>query len=128
MVIGRIKLVRRRTRQPGAQQSTRNLLTMRPQKLRDWERTDQGRIVVLKPKFGNHALGRWLMSRLRNPNYRIKLDEFGSLVWEMCDGETTVKEIGETMRARFGDRVEPVYDRLAIFFRQLERSRLIQFL
>jgi hypothetical protein len=104
----------------------RNLLTMRPRHLRKWEKTEGGRVVVFKPKFGDHAIGRWFMARMRNPYYRIKLDDFGSVVWEMCDGQATVKEIGKTLQERFGERVDPVYDRLAVFFQQLERSRLIR--
>lgn len=62
---------------------------------------------------------------MKNPYFRIKLDEIGSAVWEMCDGEKTVREIGECLHQRFKDKIEPVYDRLAVFLQTLERNRFI---
>ncbi len=81
--------------------------------------------VILVPKFGNHLLGRWLMARLRNPYYRLRLDEIGSFVWEHCSGDLSVQEIGARLGQRFGDTVEPVYERLDLFLRSLERSKSI---
>ncbi len=109
-----------------SRQEPLNLLELVPHRLRDWERSEEGRVVILKPKLGDNPIGRWLMARMPQPYYRINLDDFGSHVWELCDGNTTVREIGKALRQRFGDSVEPVYDRLAIFFRQLERGRLIR--
>lgn len=77
------------------------------------------------PKFGEHLLGKWLMKQMKNPNYRLKLDELGSFVWEHCNGMEDVQEIGEKLKKKYGERVEPVYDRLNIFFRQLEKTKSI---
>lgn len=62
---------------------------------------------------------------MKQPYYRLKLDEIGSFVWEHCNGMDEVQEIGEKLRKKFGDRVEPVQERLALFFKQLERSKSI---
>jgi hypothetical protein len=102
-----------------------NLLTLRPKWNRNWEKTENGLAVIMVPKFGNHSLGKWLMQRMSNPNYRLKLDELGSFVWEHCDGTENVQQIADKLKKKYGDKVEPVYDRLGIFLNRLERSKSI---
>ncbi|MFQ5753278.1 MAG: PqqD family protein [bacterium] len=103
----------------------RNLLTLRPKWNQNWEKTDNGLTVVLIPKFGDHFLGNWLKSQLKNPNYRLKLDEIGSFVWQHCNGLENVQEIGDKLTKKYGEKVEPVYERLNLFFKSLEKSKSI---
>lgn len=102
-----------------------DLLDLVPVKNRDWEELEDKQIVILQPKFRNRWLARWLLPRMKRPYFQVKLDEFGSWVWNRCDGEKTVREIGTEMRAKFGEKIEPVYDRLERFLRQLEESKFI---
>ena len=104
-----------------------NLLDLRPNRSYTWETEAEETVVVLVPKFRNRFLAQWLLPRLRHPFFHVKLDSFGSHVWLRCDGQKTVGEIGHSLQKRFGDRVEPVYDRLAVFIRRLERDRFIRF-
>ena len=39
----------------------------------------------------------------------------GGFVWLCLDGDRTVEEVGELMREEFGERVEPVAERLGHF-------------
>lgn len=84
-------------------------------------------IVLLKPKFKNPFLARHLLPRLKNPYYKIWLDAVGSCVWEHCDGLLTVKEVGRKLKDKFGDQLEPLYDRLARFLQDLEKNRFIYY-
>jgi hypothetical protein len=102
-----------------------NLLDLKPVRRVTWEDLDDGRVVLLVPKFTHRFWVKWLVPRLRKPHFRVRLDEYGSLVWKHCDGETSVSEIAEAMRERFGDRAEPLHDRLVVFIRRLERGDLI---
>lgn len=97
-----------------------------PAQNREWLENDEGQVVLLIPKFGAHRLGRWLMSRMKEPNYRVKLDEVGSFVWRRCDGANTVDEIGKQLAEQFGDKVAPVRERLDIFFKQLSRGESLK--
>jgi hypothetical protein len=56
----------------------------------------------------------------------VHLDEVGSFVWQRCDGQATVAEIAQAMEQRFGARVAPALERLALFLRQLEGGRMIR--
>lgn len=97
-----------------------------PRRNRQWETTDNGLVVLIMPKFGDHALGRWLMKRLTKPTYHLKLDEIGSFVWHRCDGSKTVEQIEKELHNEFGEKVEPVRERLSLFMRSLEGSKSIE--
>ena len=103
----------------------KNLLDLYPKRNRDWEKTDENLVVILIPKLGNHFLGRLIKPQLKNPNYRLKSDEIGSFVWEHCNGSDNVEVIGNNLKKKFGDTVEPVYERLSLFFKSLENSNSI---
>lgn len=91
-----------------------------------WKEDNEGRVVVFKPRFGEGKLGRWLASALRLPDYRIRLDEMGTLVWKLCDRKATASQIAERMRRRFSGKVEPAEDRLYDFIMQLKRAGMIE--
>ncbi len=109
------------------EQEKRRALLLRPQRLLDWEENADGKVVVLKPKFQNPVLQRYVLPRLRNPTYRIHLDEIGSFVWKRCDGGHTVGQILDEMRKEFGEQVEPALERLSLFLSQLFRGKFIRY-
>ena len=104
-----------------------NLLNLIPQNNIEWERGEGGCTILLKPKFKHPLLRKHLLPRLKNPHFKINLDEIGSFIMERCDGELTVREIGDLLQEEFGDKVTPLYDRLALFMQQLERNRFITY-
>ncbi len=80
---------------------------------------------LLVPRFGRGRLARWLARWWPLAPYRLCLDEIGSFAWRRSDGRATLREIGEALRDRFGERVEPLGPRLATFFARLERGRFV---
>ena len=57
----------------------------------------------------------------------IDLDEFGSFVWRQIDGTRTIYEIGQRIREEFGDRAEPLYERLCTYFYTLENVKYVEY-
>ncbi|MEE0945866.1 MAG: PqqD family protein [Acutalibacteraceae bacterium] len=57
----------------------------------------------------------------------IHLDELGSFVWPLIDGQSDIIKIGEAVKEHFGEKCEPLYERLAQFFRILESYKFISF-
>ena len=58
--------------------------------------------------------------RFRIPEYKkTDLDAFGSYVFLQIDGNRTVREIGENLETRYGDQVQPLYERLSLFLNYL---------
>lgn len=50
----------------------------------------------------------------------IHLDEKGSTIWKMIDGNTTLERMAETARAKFGEEEKETYDHLIRFFEIVE--------
>lgn len=58
----------------------------------------------------------------------VHLDETGSFVWPLIDGEKTIFEIGKEVEKRFGEESAPLYERLAKYFQILESYHFIKFI
>lgn len=105
------------------------LARLRPVRLYDVEERNDApecvRIVI--PRFRESFLGRLLTRIAVQTEDKLNLDEFGSFVYMACDGDTTVAEIGEALRGRFGENIEPVTARLELFIKELFRRNLISF-
>lgn len=56
----------------------------------------------------------------------IHLDELGSFVLLCMDGTRTVYEISCIVRERFGEKAEPLFDRLVQYVRSLEAGGIIE--
>lgn len=102
-----------------------NVFDLRPSQLMRWESAEGDKVVVLVPKFRNRYVAKWIMPLLSKPNVRVKLDEFGSFVWRQCDGKTTVAEIADRMKERFGESAESVDERVAAFLIRLAKTDLM---
>ncbi|TFG94463.1 MAG: PqqD family protein [Calditrichales bacterium] len=106
----------------------RNLLTLVPIRRMEWKTDpESGLIRIIKPKFIHPLMVKYILPRLKKPYYEIKLDAFGSFVWNSIDGHLTVDGIAGKMRETFGDAIEPVYDRLGEFITNLDRYKFIGF-
>ena len=58
--------------------------------------------------------------RFNIPLYKeITLDEISSEVFLQIDGDKTVKEIGDNLEKKYGEKVNPLYERLLIFLNHI---------
>ena len=55
----------------------------------------------------------------------IHLDEMGSFVWPLIDGEKTITDISVFVKEHFGDKADPLYERLAKYFQILESYKFV---
>lgn len=55
----------------------------------------------------------------------IHLDEMGSFIWPLLDGDKTIIELGEAVKEKFGEKAEPLYPRLAKHTQILESYNFI---
>ena len=73
-----------------------------------------------------------LMNRIAQKLFRkpkvshIHLDEMGSFVWPLLDGEKNILALGECVRDRFGENAYPLYERLAKYFQILDSYGFIR--
>ena len=64
----------------------------------------------------------------KRPRYSfIKLDEYGSCVWQQIDGQKTIYEIGQILKESHKGASNQLYERLSTFFGILERNKYIIF-
>ncbi len=57
----------------------------------------------------------------------VHLDENGSFVWPLIDGQRNITEIGILVKEHFGEACEPLYERLVKFFEILKSYNFISF-
>lgn len=81
---------------------------------------DENGIVTLLER-QDHIIQRIFRKlKVKIPMYkRITFDEYSSEVFNQIDGNKTVKEIGEKLKEKYGDNVEPLYERLLVFLNHI---------
>lgn len=55
----------------------------------------------------------------------VHLDETGSFIWPLLNGEQTILDIGKQVEEKFGDAAKPLYERLVQYVRILESYHFI---
>ena len=109
--------------------NTQNYLEKIPVKRQEiaWKQ-DENNIVTLEIQ-NRGVANRIAQKLLKKPKISyIHLDEFGSFVWLQIDGKRDIIAIGESVREHFGEKAEPLYERLAQYLKTLESYKFITFL
>lgn len=106
---------------------SRNLFDTKPKRTVHWEVDENGQAILLVPRFTNRLAVKWLMPRISKPNFHVKLDQYGSFVWNQCDGTTTVAETAKSMAERFEQPVDSLYVRIGLFLQKLVRDKFLEF-
>lgn len=89
--------------------------------------TDYNGKVVLKVK-NTGFFNKLAQKYFDKPKYtKVHLDEHGSFVWPLIDGEKTVMELAQMQKEHFGDAVEPLYPRIIKYFQIVESYHFIKF-
>lgn len=57
----------------------------------------------------------------------VHLDEMGSFLWPKLNGEMNIIELGRLVEEEFGEKANPLYERLARYFQILESYHFIAF-
>jgi hypothetical protein len=85
---------------------------------------DDGHVILTVENRG--VMKRLTQILLRKPKQsHIHLDELGSFIWERCDGQSSLLQIGESLDEHFGDKAKPTYERLSRFMAMLEQYKFI---
>ncbi len=103
----------------------RNLLDLIPEKLCDSTIDEEGRVIILAPRFKS-KLGKKIFEPIvKNRYVKIHLDEIGTFVWKHIDGEKDVFELSNLLKKEFGEKVEPVYERIGKFIAIMKVNNFI---
>jgi hypothetical protein len=104
-----------------------NYLDLVPVRLHPHEVNDDGRVKLIVPKFRNAFFSKWFIPKGKSPDFRIKLDELGSATWMAIDGQSTVRNICQSLESRFGETIHPAEQRITKFMTLLYDQRYITF-
>ena len=58
---------------------------------------------------------------------QVHLEEFGSFIWQQIDGQRTIKEIADILHEKFGEKAEPLYPRISMYFNMLKQYNFIEY-
>lgn len=87
---------------------------------------DNGNVTLEMENKG--AVNRIAQFLIRKPKVSyIHLEEFGSFIWPLIDGKKDIHEIGEKVQEHFGDKANPLYERLSVYFKTLESYGFVEF-
>lgn len=104
-----------------------NTLDLTPLKIYSDQKNDDGLITVIIPKFKNKIAIKLFSPRLKSDHFKIKLDKFGSAVWENINANTKVEKIIKDVKKKFGDELEQEEERITKFIFQLYSQGFISF-
>ncbi len=91
----------------------------------NWSKDDEGLVTLEIENTG--FMNRVAQKLFKKPKISyVHLDEMGSFVWPVMDGEKNLIKIGEEVKEHFGEKAEPLYERLAKYFQILESYHFIQ--
>lgn len=92
----------------------------------NWSQDANGAVTLETENKG--VANRIAQKLLKKPKISyIHLDEMGNFVWPIIDGERDLIAIGELVREHFGEKAEPLYERLAQYFKILENYGFVTF-
>ena len=91
----------------------------------NWEADENGLITLAIENTG--IFNRIAQKLFKKPKISyVHLDENGSFIWPLLDGEKDITAIGVLVDEHFGDKAHPLYERLAQFFRILDSYGFIE--
>lgn len=91
-----------------------------------WEPDGEGLVTLFVENRGTmNTIAQKLFQKPRVS--QIHLDELGSFIWQLMDGKSTVAELAAPLKARFGEKAEPLYPRLAKYIEILSSYGFVRF-
>lgn len=109
------------------QAASENYLERKPRRPEglNWS-ADANGIVTLDIE-NNGVMNRIAQKLLHKPEVtHIHLDEIGSFVWPLLDGERDIIALGVLVREKFGEKADPLYERLAKYFQILDSYHFVE--
>jgi hypothetical protein len=91
----------------------------------EWDTDSDGNVTL-------HIENKGVMNKIAQVLFKkpkvsyIHLDEMGSFIWPLIDGKKDIIKIGESVKEHFGEKAEPLYERLAKYIQTLESYKFIQ--
>lgn len=92
----------------------------------NWSKDENGNVTL---EMENKGIANRIMQKLiKKPKVSyIHFDEMGSFIWPLMDGQRDILEIGKFVEEHFGEKANPLYERLSQYFKTLEKYNFIDY-
>jgi hypothetical protein len=104
-----------------------NAFNLIPIRLMQHEVNESSMVAILIPKFSNPFTKKYFEPMLKHSHIKMKLDEIGSAVWLAIDDKKNLGAMANELVLRFGEKIQPIEERLPKFISQLYEQRYITF-
>lgn len=110
------------------QKAEENWLYKKPIRKKDlnWSVNENKVVLEIENKGFYNRLAQKLFKK--PPITYVDLDEMGSFIWPLLNGEANIEKIGEMVEANFGERAHPLYERLTKYFQILNSYGFVEWL
>lgn len=88
----------------------------------EWE---EDCVVLAFPRFKHEWMRRFLLPKGMSPDIHVRLEESGTVVWRLIDGQRTVQDIISQL-ADYFQQDENYPSRIATYVMQLQKDGFIQ--
>ena len=89
-----------------------------------WEIDEEGKVTIFVENKG--FFNKIFQTLLKKPKVsQIHLDEMGNFIWPLIDGKRSIYDISVFVKEEFGDKAEPLYNRLVQYMYNLEGYEFI---
>jgi hypothetical protein len=82
--------------------------------------------VIAFPRFRSRFMQKYFVPKNKPATIHVRLEEHGTAVWDLIDGNRTIKEITVMLADHFHDEKNYEY-RIAAYFSQLQRQGFIKY-
>jgi hypothetical protein len=90
-----------------------------------WKQDEEHIVTILVENKG--VFNRMAQKFLKKPKVsQIHLEEMGSFIWLQMDGKRSVYDIAQQVQQEFGEKAEPLYDRLVTYLRMLQDYEFVR--
>jgi hypothetical protein len=102
-------------------------LQFRPKRIDvEWNLNSEGLVDLKVPKFKSNFGKSFCRVLKKDQHITANLDKIGSIIWQHCDGITTVEEILKIVKKKF-PKEENIDQRLFLFLQQLQSLHYLDF-
>ncbi|NMA73569.1 MAG: PqqD family peptide modification chaperone [Bacteroidales bacterium] len=85
----------------------------------------EGNIILSYPRFRNRWMQKYLTPKKKNFYFTVELEKYGTMIWQLIDGQHTVADIMEQMLIEFKDEPQ-IEDRVLKYIIQLHKDKFIK--
>jgi Coenzyme PQQ synthesis protein D (PqqD). len=82
--------------------------------------------VIAFPRFRSKFMMKYFVPKRKSPMIRVRLEEHGTAVWDLLDGERTVQQIIDLLADHFGNEENYGY-RITTYLAQLQKNGFVKY-